>query len=152
MPKPGPVRSLTGPGFAPGSGVGALTVVGALLLARAALTSPLGHGFLLKRLSIDALGYASPGRVRSARRSSVLSTEQKLEAAMAEEIRAEMVANVWKVVAKPGDEVGDSDPIVILESMKMEIPVHSEDGGVVAELHVAEGQVVQEGDLIATID
>ncbi|GAA4903711.1 biotin-dependent enzyme [Stackebrandtia albiflava] len=71
---------------------------------------------------------------------------------MAEEIRAEMVANVWKIVAKPGDEVSDADPIVILESMKMEIPVHSEDGGVVAELHVTEGQVVQEGDLIATVE
>lgn len=71
---------------------------------------------------------------------------------MAEEIRAEMVANVWKVVAKPGDEVTDADPIVILESMKMEIPVHAEDDGTVAELHVSEGQVVQEGDLIATIE
>lgn len=71
---------------------------------------------------------------------------------MAEEIRAEMVANVWKIVAKPGDEITDADPIVILESMKMEIPVHAEDGGTVAELHVTEGQVVQEGDLIATIE
>ncbi len=71
---------------------------------------------------------------------------------MAEEIRAEMVANVWKVVAKKGDAVTDADPIVILESMKMEIPVHAEDDGTVVEIAVAEGDVVQEGDLIATVE
>ena len=67
------------------------------------------------------------------------------------EVRAEMVANVWKVVAAEGDNVGDGDTLVILESMKMEIPVLAEGSGVVAKLHVAEGDVVQEGDLIATI-
>ncbi|HEY8451697.1 MAG: biotin/lipoyl-binding carrier protein [Micromonosporaceae bacterium] len=72
--------------------------------------------------------------------------------AMAEEIRAEMVANVWKVVASPGDEVSDGDTLVILESMKMEIPVVAETGGVVKQLAVKEGDVVQEGDLIAVIE
>lgn len=67
------------------------------------------------------------------------------------EVRAEMVANVWKVVATEGDEVGDGDTLVILESMKMEIPVLAEGGGTLTKLHVAEGDVVQEGDLIATI-
>jgi len=67
------------------------------------------------------------------------------------EVRAEMVANVWKVVAKDGDHVDDGDTLVILESMKMEIPVLAESSGVVTKLHVAEGDVVQEGDLIATI-
>ena len=43
---------------------------------------------------------------------------------MAEEVRAEMVANVWKVVVAAGDAVEDGDTLVILESMKMEIPVH----------------------------
>ena len=71
---------------------------------------------------------------------------------MAEEVRAEMVANVWKVVVKAGDTVDAGDTLVILESMKMEIPVVAEDGGVVAELRVAEGDVVQEGDVIAVID
>ncbi|MCW2547267.1 MAG: biotin/lipoyl attachment protein [Mycobacterium sp.] len=70
---------------------------------------------------------------------------------MAEEIRAEMVANVWKVVAAAGDTVAAGDTIVILESMKMEIPVLAEDGGVLAELAVSEGDVVQEGDLIARL-
>jgi acetyl-CoA carboxylase biotin carboxyl carrier protein len=67
------------------------------------------------------------------------------------EVRAEMVANVWKVVATEGDQVEDGDTLVILESMKMEIPVLAEDSGTLAKLHVSEGDVVQEGDLIATI-
>ena len=67
------------------------------------------------------------------------------------EVRAEMVANVWKVVASDGDHVDDGDTLVILESMKMEIPVLAEGSGVVTKLHVTEGDVVQEGDLIATI-
>ncbi|HEX8627066.1 MAG TPA: biotin/lipoyl-binding carrier protein [Catenuloplanes sp.] len=70
---------------------------------------------------------------------------------MAEEIRAEMVANVWKVVATAGDSVAEGDTLVILESMKMEIPVLTEQAGTIRELHVVEGEVLQEGDLIATI-
>ena len=70
---------------------------------------------------------------------------------MAKEIRAEMVANVWKIVVTQGDTVEDGDTLVILESMKMEIPVLAEGDGVVSALHVAEGDVVQEGDVIAVI-
>jgi acetyl-CoA carboxylase biotin carboxyl carrier protein len=70
---------------------------------------------------------------------------------MADEIRAEMVANVWKVVVAAGDTVSDGDTLVILESMKMEIPVLAESDGTVTELAVSEGDVVQEGDLIAVI-
>jgi acetyl-CoA carboxylase biotin carboxyl carrier protein len=73
------------------------------------------------------------------------------ESAVAE-VRAEMVANVWRVLVAEGDHVDDSDTLVILESMKMEIPVLAETSGVVAKLHVAEGDVVQEDDLIAVID
>jgi biotin carboxyl carrier protein len=68
------------------------------------------------------------------------------------EVRAEMVANVWKVVASAGDHVDDGDTLVILESMKMEIPVLAEGPGTLTTMHVDEGDVVQEGDLIATID
>ena len=67
------------------------------------------------------------------------------------EIRAEMVANVWKVLVSEGDHVDDGDTLVILESMKMEIPVLAENSGVVTKLHVAEGDVVQEDELIAEI-
>jgi len=68
------------------------------------------------------------------------------------EVRAEMVANVWKVVAAQGDSVADGDTLVILESMKMEIPVLAESAGTLTRLAVAEGDVVQEGDLIAVIE
>ncbi|GGN55110.1 biotinylated protein TB7.3 [Actinoplanes lobatus] len=71
---------------------------------------------------------------------------------MADEIRAEMGANVWKVVTAPGATVTQGDTLVILESMKMEVPVHAETGGTVARLAVHEGDTVQEGDLIAVID
>ena len=67
------------------------------------------------------------------------------------EVRAEMVANVWKVLVSAGDQVADGDTLVILESMKMEIPVLAEGAGKVDQLLVSEGQVVQEGDLVAVI-
>ena len=71
---------------------------------------------------------------------------------MTEEIRAEMVANVWNIVVAEGDAVSDGDTLVILESMKMEIPVLSEGDGRVAKLAVSEGDVVQQGDLIAVVE
>jgi len=63
-----------------------------------------------------------------------------------------MVANVWKVVVAEGDKVADGDTLVILESMKMEIPVLAEHDGTVAALHVSEGDVVQEGDVLAVLE
>ena len=71
---------------------------------------------------------------------------------MAENVVAEMVANVWKIVVAQGDDVAEGDTLLILESMKMEIPVITETGGRVAELKVAEGDVVQEGDVLAVIE
>lgn len=62
-----------------------------------------------------------------------------------------MVANVWKVLTKVGDTVAEGDTLVILESMKMEIPVESTTAGTVTEVGVTEGGVVQEGDVIAVI-
>jgi biotin carboxyl carrier protein len=81
--------------------------------------------------------------------SSSVRLEEK-ERSVAEEVRAEMVANVWKILVADGDEVAAGDTIAILESMKMEIPVEAGESGTVT-LHVAEGEVVQEGDLIAEI-
>lgn len=71
---------------------------------------------------------------------------------MAEEIRAEIVANVWQVVATEGQALTNGDPVVILESMKMEIPVLTEGAGTLSSLLVSEGDVVQEGDLIAILE
>jgi len=67
------------------------------------------------------------------------------------DVRAEMVANVLKVVVAVGDPVAEGDTLVILESMKMEIPVLVEHSGTVEQVAVAEGDVVQDGDLIAVI-
>lgn len=71
---------------------------------------------------------------------------------MSQEIHAEMVANVWKVLVSEGDAVQEGDTICILESMKMEIPVEATAAGVVAAVRVAAGGTVQEGDVIAVID
>ena len=71
---------------------------------------------------------------------------------MSEEVLAEMVANVWKVLVGPGDPIQEGDIVCILESMKMEIPVEATASGVIGELNVTEGGVVQEGDVIATIE
>ena len=70
---------------------------------------------------------------------------------MTEEIRAEMVASVFQVVAAEGDSVVEGDTLVVLESMKMEIPVLAESAGTVTSVEVAVGDVIQAGDLIVTI-
>jgi acetyl-CoA carboxylase biotin carboxyl carrier protein len=70
---------------------------------------------------------------------------------LSEVIRAEMVANVAEVGVKVGDRVEAGASLVLLESMKMEIPVLCETGGLIAEVHVEPGDIVQEGDIIAVL-
>ena len=65
---------------------------------------------------------------------------------------AEMVANVMKVVVAPGEHVDAGDTMVLLESMKMEIPVLVEIPGTVAAVKVSEGDVVLEGDVLVTVE
>ncbi|MQA81550.1 MAG: biotin/lipoyl-binding carrier protein [Streptosporangiales bacterium] len=67
------------------------------------------------------------------------------------EIRAEMVANVWKVLVTEGQTVHAGDTIVILESMKMEIPVVTDTGGTVMAVTAVEGGSVQDGDVVAVL-
>ena len=67
-------------------------------------------------------------------------------------VRAEMVANVWRVLVSAGSDVKAGEALVILESMKMEIPVESPLDGTVVEISVKEGGVVQEGDVIAVVE
>ena len=71
---------------------------------------------------------------------------------MPEEVKAHITGVVFQTTSKPGDGVAAGDPVVVLESMKMEIPVEAPRAGVVREIKVAEGQTVQEGDTIAVID
>ena len=70
---------------------------------------------------------------------------------MAEEVRAEMVAAVLLVEVAIGDRVDAGATLLLLESMKMEIPVLCERGGTVARVDVTSGDVVQEGDLLVTL-
>ena len=75
-----------------------------------------------------------------------------LRTRVAEEVRAEMVANVLSVAVTEGEQVQPGQTLAILESMKMEIPVVPETGGVVRRVAVAVGDVVQEGDLLVSLD
>jgi acetyl-CoA carboxylase biotin carboxyl carrier protein len=68
------------------------------------------------------------------------------------DIEAQITGSVWKVEVAVGDEVTDGDTVVILESMKMEIPVETEDDGVVKEIRCAEGQSVSEGDVLVVLE
>jgi urea carboxylase len=68
------------------------------------------------------------------------------------EVRAEITANVWQVRVEPGQRVEVGDELVILESMKMEIPVTSPVAGTVREIRVAPDDQIQEGDVVAVID
>ena len=68
------------------------------------------------------------------------------------EIVAEMVANVLSVAVAPGDTVAAGDTVVLLESMKMEIPVIAEKPGTVRAVRVGPGDVVQEGDLLLVVE
>lgn len=68
------------------------------------------------------------------------------------EIEAHITGTVWKIEVKPGDAVADGDTVVILESMKMEMPVESEDDGTVKEIRCEEGQSVSEGDVLVVLE
>lgn len=70
---------------------------------------------------------------------------------MTAEARADIVANVWKLDSVEGQHVCEGDVIAVLETMKMEIPVPAPATGTVTRIAVAEGQIVQEGDVIAEI-
>lgn len=70
---------------------------------------------------------------------------------MAGDIRAEMVAQVHSVLVEPGARVDAGDTLLLLESMKMEIPVIVEESGVVSEISVSPGDVVHEGDVLVTL-
>ena len=67
------------------------------------------------------------------------------------EVVAEVAGKVWKVEAQPGTQLAAEDPILILESMKMEIPVVAPRAGKLLELRVREGDMVNEGDVVAVV-
>lgn len=68
------------------------------------------------------------------------------------EVKSVVTGSVWKIVASVGQQLAPGDEIMILESMKMEIPVIVDDGGVLKELKVAEGAAVSEGQVLAVVE
>ncbi|MDF1555869.1 MAG: HlyD family efflux transporter periplasmic adaptor subunit [Deferrisomatales bacterium] len=68
-----------------------------------------------------------------------------------EEVRAPMAGNIWKLECKAGEVIALDDVVLIMEAMKMEAEVYAPSGGTVAQISVQEGQAVEEGDLLLTI-
>jgi acetyl-CoA carboxylase biotin carboxyl carrier protein len=70
---------------------------------------------------------------------------------MATNVPAHITGTVWKIEVKVGDEVAEGQVLVILESMKMEMPVEAPEAGKVTEIKTAEGQAVNEGDTLVVL-
>ena len=68
------------------------------------------------------------------------------------EVEAHITGTVWKIECAVGDEIEEGDTVVILESMKMEMPVEAEDEGTVKQILVEEGQAVNEGDPLVVLE
>ena len=68
------------------------------------------------------------------------------------ELKTDITGSVWKVLKQPGDHVDEEEPVLIMESMKMEVPVIATDAGVVREILVKEGDTVSDGTVVARID
>ena len=68
------------------------------------------------------------------------------------DVEAHITGTVWRVEVEVGDNIDEGDTVVILESMKMEMPVEAEDPGVVKEIRCAEGQAVSEGDTLVVLE
>ena len=68
------------------------------------------------------------------------------------DVAAHITGTVWKIECQVGQDVGEGDTLVILESMKMEMPVEAEDDGRVAEITCQEGQSVSEGDTLVVLE
>ena len=71
---------------------------------------------------------------------------------MAEDVKAHITGVVFQITSKVGDSLAAGDPVIVLESMKMEIPVEAPRAGTVTAIMVTEGQTVQEGDTVAVLE
>lgn len=97
-----------------------------------------------RRMAAERWEPAPGGRTRGGR--------SEIECSPMANIEAHITGNVWKIQVKVGDQVSEEDGVIILESMKMEIPVESEDDGVVKEILCEEGQSVTEGDVLIVLE
>jgi biotin carboxyl carrier protein len=68
------------------------------------------------------------------------------------DVRSEITGNVWKVLVQPGDTVSEDAPLLIIESMKMEIPLTAPEDAVVKEIRVGEGQPIAEGEIVIVLE
>jgi acetyl-CoA carboxylase biotin carboxyl carrier protein len=68
------------------------------------------------------------------------------------DVEAHITGTVWKIEVAVGDSIDEGDTVVVLESMKMEMPVEAEDGGTVREIRCEEGQSVSEGDTLVVLE
>jgi acetyl-CoA carboxylase biotin carboxyl carrier protein len=68
------------------------------------------------------------------------------------DVKTEITGNIWRIVTKVGDQLGEDDPILIMESMKMEIPVAAPEEGRLVEILVSEGDTVTEGSVVARLE
>lgn len=71
---------------------------------------------------------------------------------MPTEVKAHITGTIWKIPVKEGEEVEEGDTLVILESMKMEMPIEADDDAKVIEIRASEGQAVNEGDVILVLE
>ena len=71
---------------------------------------------------------------------------------MPEEVKAHITGVVFQITTQAGEAVAAGDPVIVLESMKMEIPVEAPRAGTIRDITVAEGQTVQEGDTVAVLE
>ena len=68
------------------------------------------------------------------------------------DVKAEITGNVWKILAEPGQRVSEDEAIIMMESMKMEIPISAPEAGTVKESLVSEGSVVTEGSVVVRLE
>jgi acetyl-CoA carboxylase biotin carboxyl carrier protein len=80
------------------------------------------------------------------------STSERTEEALLPDVEAHITGTVWKIEVAVGDEIEEGDTVVILESMKMEMPVEAEDSGTVKQIVCEEGQSVSEGDTLVVLE
>ena len=92
------------------------------------------------------------GRIRQRRRAGPARVEERWKEEMATEVEAQIAGNLWKIEKAVGDAVVEEDVIMIIESMKMEIPVEAPCDGTIAKICVAEGDSIEEGAVLAVIE
>ncbi len=68
------------------------------------------------------------------------------------ELKADITGSVWKILKRPGEKIDEEEPVLIMESMKMEVPVSSPEAGVVREILVKEGETVSDGTVVARVE